>query len=68
MKIVNSWRQYLNDIKMELAGKVIEILEARKGQSKTTGNNWMVQSYVIEFYLDIKWSKKFRKSTMFTII
>ena len=48
MKIVNSWRQYLNDIKMELAGKVIEILEARKGQSKTTGNNWMVQSYVIE--------------------
>ena len=48
MKIVNSWRQYLNDIKMELAGKVIEILEARTGQSKTTGNNWMVQSYVIE--------------------
>lgn len=33
---------------MELAGKVIAILDVRTGQSKTTGNSWMVQSYVIE--------------------
>lgn len=33
---------------MELAGKVIAILEARSGVSRTTGNPWMMQDYVIE--------------------
>ncbi len=33
---------------MELAGKVIKVLEARKGVSKSTGNPWMMQDYVIE--------------------
>ena len=33
---------------MELAGKVIAILEARTGVAKTTGNPWMIQEYVIE--------------------
>ena len=33
---------------MELAGKVIAVLEARSGQSKTTGSTWMTQEYVIE--------------------
>ena len=33
---------------MELAGKVIAILEARGGVSKTTGNPWKTQDYVIE--------------------
>lgn len=32
---------------MELAGKVIAVLEARQGTSKT-GNEWKVQEYVIE--------------------
>ena len=33
---------------MELAGKVIAVLEPRSGVSKSSGNNWMVQEYVIE--------------------
>ena len=33
---------------MELAGKVIAVLEARSGVAKSTGNSWMVQQYVIE--------------------
>ena len=33
---------------MELAGKVIAVLEARGGVSKTTGNPWKMQDYVIE--------------------
>lgn len=33
---------------MELAGKVIAILQPRDGVSKNMGNKWMVQSYVIE--------------------
>lgn len=33
---------------MELAGKVIAILEARSGVSKATGNPWKMQDYVIE--------------------
>lgn len=33
---------------MELAGKVIAVLEARSGLAKTTGNPWMIQDYVIE--------------------
>lgn len=33
---------------MELAGKVIAILEAKGGVSKTTGNPWKTQDYVIE--------------------
>ena len=32
---------------MELAGKVIAVLEPRSGVSKT-GNEWKVQEYVIE--------------------
>ena len=33
---------------MELAGRVIAVLEARSGLAKTTGNPWMTQEYVIE--------------------
>ncbi len=33
---------------MELAGKIIAVLEARGGVSKTTGNSWKSQEYVIE--------------------
>ncbi|MCQ2094083.1 MAG: DUF3127 domain-containing protein [Bacteroidaceae bacterium] len=33
---------------MELAGKVIAVLEPRGGVSKTTGNSWKTQDYVIE--------------------
>lgn len=33
---------------MEITGKIITVLEARSGQSKTTGNTWMSQEYVIE--------------------
>lgn len=33
---------------MEITGKIIQILEARSGQSKSTGNSWKVQEYVIE--------------------
>ncbi len=32
---------------MEFTGKIIAVLEQRSGVSKT-GNNWIVQSYVIE--------------------
>ncbi len=33
---------------MELAGKIIAVLEARGGVSKATGNSWKSQEYVIE--------------------
>ena len=33
---------------MDLTGKVIAIMEPRGGVSQRTGNNWMVQEYVIE--------------------
>jgi hypothetical protein len=33
---------------MELAGKVIAILDARSGVAKSNGNPWMSQDYVIE--------------------
>lgn len=33
---------------MELAGKVIAILEPKGGVSKSTGNPWKTQDYVIE--------------------
>ena len=33
---------------MEFSGKVIAILPARTGVSKSTGNEWKVQSYVVE--------------------
>lgn len=33
---------------MEITGKIIAVLEPRSGQSKTTGNMWMTQDYVIE--------------------
>lgn len=33
---------------MELAGKIIAVLEARGGIAKTTGNSWKTQDYVIE--------------------
>ena len=33
---------------MELAGRVIAVLEARSGLAKSTGNPWMIQDYVIE--------------------
>lgn len=37
---------------MELAGKVIAVLEARSGLAKSTGNPWMTQDYVIETHED----------------
>ena len=33
---------------MELTGKVIAVLEARSGISKSSGNPWKMQDYVIE--------------------
>lgn len=33
---------------MEITGKIITALEPRSGQSRTTGNMWMSQEYVIE--------------------
>lgn len=33
---------------MELAGKVIAVLDARSGVAKSSGNPWMIQEYVIE--------------------
>ncbi|MCR4765954.1 MAG: DUF3127 domain-containing protein [Bacteroidaceae bacterium] len=33
---------------MEFSGKVIAILPTRTGVSKATGNEWKVQSYVVE--------------------
>ena len=36
---------------MEFSGKVIAILPARTGVSKSTGNEWKVQSYVVESHV-----------------
>lgn len=33
---------------MELTGKIIQVLEARSGVSKSSGNSWKTQEYVIE--------------------
>ena len=33
---------------MELSGKIIFVLPAKSGVSASTGNPWMIQSYVIE--------------------
>ncbi len=33
---------------MEIAGKIIAVLEARGGISKSTGNPWKTQDYVVE--------------------
>lgn len=33
---------------MELTGKIIQVLEARSGVSKSSGNSWKVQEYVLE--------------------
>ncbi len=33
---------------MELTGKIISVLPAKSGVSQRTGNQWMVQEYVIE--------------------
>jgi hypothetical protein len=33
---------------MELTGKIIFVLPAKSGVSASTGNPWMIQSYVIE--------------------
>lgn len=33
---------------MEIAGKIIAVLEARGGVSKSTGNPWKTQDYVLE--------------------
>lgn len=33
---------------MELAGKVIAVLQAKSGVAKSTGNEWKAQEYVIE--------------------
>lgn len=46
---------------MELAGKVIAVLEARGGVSKTTGNPWKMQDYVIETH------EQFPRKMAFTV-
>ena len=33
---------------MEITGKIIAALEPRSGTSKTSGNPWMIQEYVLE--------------------
>ncbi|MDO5075196.1 MAG: DUF3127 domain-containing protein [Bacteroidales bacterium] len=33
---------------MEITGKITHALEVRSGQSARTGNNWMMQTFVIE--------------------
>lgn len=33
---------------MELTGRIIAVLEAKRGTSSKTGNPWMMQGYVIE--------------------
>ena len=33
---------------MEITGKIIAVLDARDGVSKTTGNAWKTQDYVLE--------------------
>ena len=33
---------------MEITGKIIAVLDARSGQSRSTGNMWMSQEYVLE--------------------
>ena len=35
---------------MEFTGRIIAALEPRSGQSRTTGNPWMMQDFVIEEY------------------
>lgn len=46
---------------MEIIGKVIMISEPRSGVSKTTGNPWMTQDYVIET------QEQFPKKMMFNV-
>lgn len=46
---------------MELQGKVIFIAERRSGVSKTTGNPWMTQDYVIETH------EQYPKKMMFNV-
>lgn len=33
---------------MELTGKIIQVMDARSGVAKNSGNSWMVQEYVLE--------------------
>lgn len=33
---------------MEIAGKIIQVLPAQEGVSKSTGNPWKLQSYILE--------------------
>lgn len=33
---------------MEITGKIIKVLDAQEGVSKTTGNPWKIQGYVLE--------------------
>ena len=40
-------QKFLRNI-MEITGKIIYVLPERGGTSKTTGNEWKVQEYVIE--------------------
>ena len=46
---------------MELQGKVIVVCEPRSGVSKSTGNAWMTQDYVIETH------EQFPKRMMFNV-
>lgn len=51
----------INNSKMELQGKVIVVCEPRSGVSKSTGNAWMTQDYVIETH------EQFPKRMMFNV-
>ena len=39
---------------MELKGKIIEVLPLAQGVSKTTGNAWKSQDFVIEYATDVE--------------
>lgn len=46
--VTSRYKIKLSIIIMEISGKIIVALEPRSGQSARTGNNWVVQSYVVE--------------------
>ncbi|MBO4268097.1 MAG: DUF3127 domain-containing protein [Bacteroidaceae bacterium] len=47
---------------MEITGKIIAALEPRSGTSKTSGNPWMIQEYVLETI-----NEQYPKKMMFSI-
>ncbi|MBO7415976.1 MAG: DUF3127 domain-containing protein [Bacteroidaceae bacterium] len=47
---------------MEITGKIIAALESRSGTSKTSGNPWMIQEFVLETI-----NEQYPKKMMFSI-